>query len=245
MEGALSALELVRIAASDNEVAVLRYPARRARGVSIVCGHGYSSSKHNLDFLCAFLASHGFEVYNLDFPGHKLGASGGVLRGIDDCIDAMQSVVTAALDRDMPRALLTMGHSMGAMTALFTAAPQPRVAGVISIATGYGRPAALDTLRAAGATDFRSGYVDGVDLPTLMHGVDARFEEALPKLAGRPKLFVAAKHDAMVREASVRELYDRAPGPKHLTTIESDHTYAGEHARSEVLQWLNGLYPRG
>ena len=61
--------------------ALPRYGTRRAvpRGVSIVAGHGYSSSKHNFDFLCGFLASHGFGVYNFDFPGHKLGASGGAL----------------------------------------------------------------------------------------------------------------------------------------------------------------------
>ena len=64
-------------------LAVLEYEARRARDVALVVGHGYSSSKQNLDGLCAFLASHGFSVYSLDFPGHKLGASGGRLRGSD------------------------------------------------------------------------------------------------------------------------------------------------------------------
>ena len=245
MESELPAVDLLRVPASNNQsVAVLRYAARRPRNMSIVCGHGYSSSKHNLDFLCSFLASHGFDVYNFDFPGHKLGASGGVLRGFDDCIDAMHAVTTFALDRDMPAALYTIGHSMGAMTALFTAAHEPRVAGTVAIATGYGRPTALDTLRAAGATDFRSSYVDGVDLQSLVEGVDRRFEDALPALAGRPLLFVAAKHDAMVNAASVRALYDRASEPKRIVTIESDHTYAGEHARGEVLQWLNELHPR-
>ena len=238
-------VELLRVQAKNNNVAVLRYEPRRSRNVTIVCGHGYSSSKHNLDFLCAFLASHGFAVYSLDFPGHKLGASGGELRGIDDCIDAMQSVVSYSLDRESPSALFTMGHSMGAMTAIFTAAHEPRVDGVICIATGYGRPTAIDSLRAAGATDFRSSYVDGVDLPTLVHGVDKRFETLLPKLAGRPALYIAASRDAMVNASSVRALYDRTPEPKTFATIESDHTYAGEHARGEVLQWLNGLHPRG
>ena len=64
----------------------MAYEARRPRGVTIVAGHGYSSSKQNLDSLCAFLASHGFAVYSLDFPGHKLGASGGRLRSLDDLL---------------------------------------------------------------------------------------------------------------------------------------------------------------
>jgi len=237
-------VELERIAARHNDVAVLRYEPRRARGVSIVAGHGYSSSKQSLDLLCAFLASHGFDVYNLDFPGHKLGASGGELRGIDDCVDAMSAVVTHARNRAPAAPLYTLGHSMGAMTAIFTAAADAAIAGVAAIATGYGRPTALATLKAAGATDFRSSYVASVSLPELVEGVDAWYERALGALAGRPALYVAATRDAIVNAASVRELYERAPEPKSFAKVESDHTYAGENARGEVLQWLNGLHPR-
>ena len=236
-------LSLDRVVAAHNDVAVLHYEPRRPRNVSLVAGHGYSSSKHNLDFLCSFLAGHGFEVFSLDFPGHKLGASGGSLRGIDDCIDAMETVVARAraLGTD---ALYTMGHSMGAMTALLTAARDPQIAGAIAIATGYGRPTALASLQRLGVTDFRSAYVDGVPLPELVGDVDARYDELLPNLAGRPCLYVAASRDAMVNRASVDELYRRAPDPKTIAVVESDHTNAGEFSRREVLEWLNALHPR-
>lgn len=237
-------VRLERVRARDNEVAVLAYEARRPRGVDLVAGHGYSSSKHNLDFMCAFLAGHGFGVWSLDFPGHKLGASGGVLRGIDDCIDAMSAVVAHVRVR-RPGPVLTIGHSMGAMTALLTAAADPQVAGAIAIATGYGRPTAIAALKNVGATDFRSGYVDGLALPELVADVDRRYDAALPALAGRPLLFVAGSRDAMVSRASVEDLYARAPEPKTLETIESDHTYAGDNARGALLQWLNELFPRG
>jgi alpha-beta hydrolase superfamily lysophospholipase len=236
-------VELLRVPAVPNGVTALRYEPRRPRGVSIVAGHGYSSSKHNLDFLCAFLASHGFGVFSLDFPGHKLGASGGVLHGVDDCIAAMSSVVKRARERDEV-VVYAMGHSMGGMTALFTTALDSAIAGCIAIATGFGRPTSLEALRQAGATDFRSSYVDGVTLPELVAGVDRRYEELLPRLAGRPVLYVAANRDSMVSPSSVRELFDRAPEPKTLATIESDHTYAGEHARAAVLQWLDERHPR-
>jgi pimeloyl-ACP methyl ester carboxylesterase len=241
---AMSSVELFRIAAERNPVAVLYYEPRRPRGVSIVVGHGYSSSKHNLDFLCSFLASHGFGVYNLDFPGHKLGASGGILRGVDDCIDAMNAAVAFARERDGNK-IYTLGHSMGAMTALFTAALDPDVLGSIAIATGLGRPSALRALQQAGATDFRSSYVHGVTLPELVDGVEGRYERLLPLLANRPVLYVAANRDAMVNLKSVRELYERAPDPKWFEIIDSDHTYAGENARTAVLQWLNERHPRG
>jgi hypothetical protein len=41
----------------------------------------------------------------------------------------------------------------------------------------------------------------------------------------------------------VRELYGRAPEPKALATIESDHTYAAEHARAPVLEWFDERHP--
>ncbi len=242
MEGELLNIELLRVPAQSNQIAVLAYEPRRARHVSLVVGHGYSSSKHNLDFLCGFLASHGFAVYSLDFPGHKLGASGGWLGSVDDLIDAMHAVAQLAADRD-PGPGYLLGHSMGAMAALFTAALHPKIAGAIAIATGYGRPSALETLRSKGS-DLRASYVDGMSLPQLMDGVDERYAALLPRLAGRPVLYIAADRDMMVNKRSIEQLYAFAPDPKTFATISSDHTYAGENSRSEVLLWLNSLHPR-
>jgi fermentation-respiration switch protein FrsA (DUF1100 family) len=236
-------VKLLRVHGNNNEVAVLEYEPRRPRNVWIVTGHGYSSSKHNLDFLCNFLASHGYGIFSLDFPGHKLGASGGRLNGVDDLVDAMRAVVAQVRER-VEGPVYAMGHSMGAMTSLFLAGEDPDIAGIISITTGYGRPTSIDALQGKGVTDFRSSYVDGVALPDLVRGIDERFDRALPLLAGRPQLYVAAARDAMVSPRSVEELYLRAPEPKTFITIQSDHTYAGENARGEVLQWLNALHPR-
>ncbi len=239
----MSSLELFTVAAKHNRVAVLYYAPRRSRGVAVVAGHGYSSSKHNLDFLCGFLASHGFGVYSLDFPGHKLGASGGALRGVDDCIDAMHSTVRFARERG-EASIYTMGHSMGGMTAIFTAALDADILGTIAITTGLGRPTSLAALQKAGATDFRSSYVVGVTLPELVADVDERYAALLPRLAGRAALYIAANADGMVNPRSVKELHERAPEPKWLETIESDHTYAADRSRSTVLQWLNDRHPR-
>lgn len=236
-------LDLLRVQARRNQVAVLAYEPRRPRNVRIVAAHGYSSSKHNLDFLCNFLASHGYGVFSLDFPGHKLGASGGFLAGLDDLTDAMGAVVEFVLSlNDGP--VYCMGHSMGAMTALFVAAADGDVAGTVAITTGFGRPSALNALQSRGVTDFRSAYVEGLPLPELMQGADERFAQALPRLAGRPQLYIAAARDAMVNARSVEELFDRAPEPKTFVTIDSDHTYAADNARGAVLQWLNALHPR-
>lgn len=236
-------LDLVRLPLGIGEIAALDYEPRRARGVVLIAGHGYSSSKHNLDFLCAFLASHGFRVVSLDFPGHKLGASGGVLRSPHDLTAAMLAAVTYARER-YGSALYTLGHSMGAMTALRACAADRAILGAISIAAGYGRLAALQALRGAVVTDLRSSYVDGLALPDLAALTEPLVDPALAALAGRPVLYVAAQRDMMVSPSSARALFERAPEPKTFVTIDSDHTSAGENARSAVLAWLNARHPR-
>ena len=237
-------VELRYLETARHRVAVLEYEPRRPRGASLVVGHGYSSSKHNLDSLCLFLAGHGFAVYSLDFPGHKLGASGGRLEGLDDLIDSMDLVVDHARARD-GGIIYALGHSMGASAALLTAAGDPAIAGVVAIATGIGRLAALDAIGLRGASDLRASYVDGLSLPDLLAQVDPRLEPSLAELAGRPQLYVAAERDGMVAPRSVRALFEAAPEPKTYQTVPSDHTYAGENARSAVLAWLNALHPRG
>jgi alpha-beta hydrolase superfamily lysophospholipase len=211
--------------------------------VSLVVGHGYSSSKQNLDMLCSFLAGHGFTIYSLDFPGHKLGSSGGRLNAATDLIDAMRAVVATARSRGATT-LYVMGNSMGATTALCTAGEDPSIDGVISIATGYGRPQALDALSRGGVVDLRSSYVVGLTLPEVAAQWQPLLDAALPKLAGRPALFIAAERDGMVARSSVDDLFARAPDPKSFATVASDHTFAGDNSRAPVLAWLNELHPR-
>ena len=229
--------------AGGRHVAALDYAPRRPRNIALAVGHGYSSSKHNLDSLCAFLASHGFNVVSIDFPGHKLGSSGGTLDGPQVLVDALDTAVRFARATYGP-IVYTLGHSMGATTALRACAADPAIAGAISIASGYGRPAALEAIRGRGTLDLRSAYVDGLSLAELVVATEPLLDAALEMLAGRPVLYVAAERDGMVSRASVAELFRRAPEPKTHVTVASDHTYAGENSRAAVLAWLNGLHPR-
>jgi pimeloyl-ACP methyl ester carboxylesterase len=226
----------------DATIAVLEYEARRAREVTLVVGHGYSSSKQNLDGLCAFLGSHGFSVYSLDFPGHKLGASGGRLRDVEDLFGAMDAAVRFARGRGA-QTVYAMGHSMGAATALCVAGRDRSLAGAISIATGYGRPTVLDALAARGVVDLRSSYVDGLTLQEASEQWQPHLDAALPQLAGRPVLFVAAERDMMIARSSVEALYARASEPRTFVSVPSDHTFAGDNSRTAVLQWLSALHP--
>jgi pimeloyl-ACP methyl ester carboxylesterase len=236
-------LELLTLrTAAGKNVAALDYEPRRARAVGIAVGHGYSSSKQNLDMLCAFLAAHGFNVVSVDFPGHKLGASGGRLESVDDLFATLSTAVEYL--RERTPLVYTLGHSMGAATALVAAANDPGVAGAVSIATGLGRQSALEALSLRGTVDLRSAYVDGLTLPEMAAQMSPRLGAALPRLAGRPVLYVSAQRDMMVTRGSAEELFERAPEPKSFARIDSDHTYAGENARAAVLAWLNERHPR-
>ena len=230
--------------ARGKTVTALDYEPRRARGIALAVGHGYSSSKANLDILCGFLASHGFNVVSVDFPGHKLGCSGGRLESVDDLTEALGAAVRFGRETyDVP--VYALGHSMGAMTALRTCAQDARVAGAVSIATGYGRPTALSAVALRGAVDLRSAYVEGLTLQELVAETEPLVDATLAALAGRPVLYIAADRDGMVSRASADELFRRAPEPKTFTLIPSDHTTAGDNARAAVLAWLNALHPRG
>ncbi len=233
----------MRVDGAAAQIAYLAYEARRPRGVTLVAAHGYSSSKQNLDGLCAFLASHGYAVYSLDFPGHKLGASGGRLRSVDDLLGAVAAVADAARARGA-ETIYALGHSMGAVAALCAAARDPRIAGAISIATGWGRPTALVALTERGVVDLRSAYVDGLSLVEVATDWEPVLAAALPQLAGRPTLVIAAENDAMVAAASVRALFERMPEPKSFATVAGNHTWAGDNSRAAVLAWLNERHAR-
>ncbi|MDQ2857900.1 MAG: lysophospholipase [Candidatus Eremiobacteraeota bacterium] len=237
-------LELLELSSAGGaRVAALEYEARRPRGVTLAVAHGYSSSKHNLDFLCGFVASHGYRVVSIDFPGHKLGASGGRLDSIDALTDALGAAVRYARSTHAGP-VYAAGHSMGATTALRVCAADEAVAGAISIASGYGRPSALQALGGLTGVDLRSAYVDGLTLQAVAEATEPLLDAALAALAGRPVLYVAADHDGMVSRTSAQELFARAPEPKTFVTIASDHTSAGENARAAVLAWLNERHPR-
>lgn len=241
----VSRIDLRFVDTASHRIAYLAYEPRRSRGVGIVVGHGYSSSKQNLDLLCNFLASHGFAVYSLDFPGHKLGSSNGRLRGLHDLVDSMSAVVECAqVDLGAGVPMYALGHSMGATAALLTAAVDDSISGVVAIATGIGRIAALETLTAAGATDLRSAYVDGLTLPELAAQIEPHLVPSLGNLRDRPQLYVAADRDMMVTRSSVQSLFDAAPEPKSFEVVSSDHTFAGEASRSVVLGWLNAMHPK-
>lgn len=231
-------LTLEYLNTGGHRIATLIYDPPQPKAVTLVLGHGYSSSKQNLDFLAGFVAQHGFRTVTFDFPGHKLGASGGRLESFETCLETMATVVERAMQRFGGETYVG-GHSLGAATALRICGGDPRLAGCVSIATGRDIGANLDQIRARGPLSFRAAYVDGVSLPELIEqmSVDS-IDAALEGIAGRPLLVVAAAHDMIAPRSQVEALFERASEPKRLHVIESDHTSAASNSKAAVLAWL-------
>jgi len=224
--------------AGNGRIATLFYEPSKPNGPTIVLGHGYSSSKQNLDFLAGFVAQHGFRVVTFDFPGHKLGASEGRLESFDTCMDTMRVVVDRVIER-FGGEVYVGGHSLGAATALRICGGDPRLAGCISIATGRDIAANLESIKARGPLAYRGAYVDGIGLPDLLAQLSVEsLDAALDGIAGRPLLVVAAAHDLIAPRSQVEALYERASDPKRFVVIESDHTFAASNSKAAVLGWL-------
>ncbi|MDE2573481.1 MAG: alpha/beta fold hydrolase [bacterium] len=231
-------LTLEFLAGGSHRIAVLFYEPPQPKGPTLILGHGYSSSKQNLDFLAGFVAQHGYRVAALDFPGHKLGASGGRLDSFAVCLEAMASVVEHVVQRFGDRVFVG-GHSLGAATALRVCGADPRLAGCIAIATGRNAAGSFESLRARGPLALRAAYVDGASLPELLDQMSIEtLDAALDAIAGRPLLVVAAAHDLIAPRSQVQALYERASDPKSFAVVESDHTFAASNSKAPVLAWL-------
>ena len=116
-----------------------------------------------------WLAFHGWNVLALDLPGHGR-SEGRPLSGIGDLARWLAAVIDAAAGEPaavepaagVPAAVL-IGHSMGSLIALETAARHPeRVRGVVLIGTAAAMPVHRDLLAAAAANEHAA--IDMVNL---------------------------------------------------------------------------------
>ena len=141
------------------------------------------------------------------------------------------AAVDALRARTRRRAVYALGHSMGGMTALFTAALDSSITGTIAIATGYGRPTSLERY----VKPVRPISVRLTSMASTFRNSLTGWTSGTPRCAqtGRPAgALRRGNRDAMVNAVERARAYTmRAPEPKTFATIDSDHTYAGELAR--------------
>ena len=203
----------------------------------VILGHGYSSSKHNVDPLAFHLAAEGYAALAIDFLGHKLGASTGPLREAEDLIANALDAVSYAQRLPGIRSIVLGGHSMGAAAAIGAAAVRPEVEGVIAMATSDDRSRQLTDETMLSGLHGRAAYVEGASPQEITAAMDS-FTQRIADISPRPVLLVAGQRDALVSPSAVKRLFDHALEPKTYEVIDANHTDCAERARFVVTRWL-------
>jgi pimeloyl-ACP methyl ester carboxylesterase len=190
---------------------VLHVPAGAGPHPIVVFLHGFPGTERNFD-LAQALRRAGYAALVFHYRGSwGVGGSWSWRNVLDDAARVVAAVredaVSAAYRLD-PRRVAVVGHSLGGFAALMSAAADPAVGAVVSVA-GFDFGKASAATRADPAT--RSGYVeswDGELLPlrgTSGEALVAEMEAAgpawslarlAPRLADRPVLLVGTGRDA-------------------------------------------------
>lgn len=204
--------------------------------VRIIAIHGYSSSKHRLDPLCAALAKAGHPVVSIDLPGHKLGATGGFFSSFEMAVRAALDAVDGV---PYPRPTVFVGHSMGAATALVAAGRDKRAAGAVSLGLGYPVTLMRPDPSVLGYYLERWQWVDGLSPLEAGLAMDEAIPPALDQLAGRPFLLVSGKKDVELPQVSAKSLFERARDPKTWVEVDADHSGVPDAGIGAVLDWFS------
>jgi pimeloyl-ACP methyl ester carboxylesterase len=191
-------------------VGVLHRPAGPGPHPVVLLLHGFPGFERNFDLAHA-LSRAGYATLVFHYRG-SWGVAGRWTwqHGVEDAaevVTALRNPQTAAQHRLDPNRLALVGHSFGGFVALTTAAADPGIRAVASIA-GFDIGSAGAGLRAD--PQLRAGYVDDWVLELLpLAGTSAealveemaglpeasRLPSLAPRLAGRPVLLIAGSAD--------------------------------------------------
>ena len=226
---------------------VLHVPAGPGPHPVVVLLHGFPGIERNFDLAQvlrraghAALVFHYRGSWGVDGSwswGHVLEDAAAVVAGVRDR-------EFAAAHRLDPDRVALVGHSLGGFAALMTAAAEPAVTAVTSIAgCDFGAVAALcradPDVRAGWVTAFAGELAPlrGTSGEALVAELEAageswRLAALAPRLAGRPVLLVGAGHDTV----TPRELHHDplvAAYRSHPVEHLEDTVFATDHALSD------------
>lgn len=238
-------------------------PAHPAARGTVIVAHGINGNRSDMLPRAAFLVKGGYNTLLLDLRGH--GGSGGnyVGPGYMESLDILGAVSYLRKRGDQPQ-IFTMGHSYGAVAALFAASQSPYVAGVISDGAfiSYDDMVKRATillsedpersiwerigLRLAGfrATEYAVLPIYYLRTGVWFNGRKADTLRAIARIGTRPILFIAGERDKICPPQNARIMYDAALSPfKDLLLVpNADHdstfTAAPQEYESTVLSFL-------
>ncbi|RVX38647.1 alpha/beta hydrolase family protein [Nonomuraea polychroma] len=226
---------------------VLHVPAGKGPHPVVVLLHGFPGNERNFD-LAQVLRRAGYASLVFHYRG-SWGAGGSwswshVLQDTAAVVAGLRDEDLAAAHRLDPRRVMLIGHSLGGFAALMTAAAQPSVAAVASVAGfDFGTVAAL----CRADPSLRKGYVEafagelgplrGTSGEALVAEVEAagdswRLAGLAPLLADRPVLLIGTSLDTVTPHEVHHEPLVAAYQAQPIKRLEH-HVFATDHALSD------------
>jgi hypothetical protein len=209
--------------------------------------HGFPGNERNFD-LAQVLRRAGYASLVFHYRG-SWGAGGSwswghVLEDTAAVVAGLRDQGLAAAHRLDPRRLALVGHSLGGFAALMTAAADPSIAAVASVAGfDFGAAAALcrtdPSLRARYVEDFESelGSIQGTSGKALVAEMEAagetwRLARLAPLLADRPVLLIGTSLDTVTPYDVHHEPVVEAYQARLMKRLEH-HVFATDHSLSD------------
>lgn len=207
--------------------------AEKDRHLTIIMGHGFSVSKHHLDGLAAYLCYFGYEVINVDFPGHKMGASRGDLEHPVQLAETLE-LARRCTEREE---VVLLGHSMGAAAAIRAAAEMEGIRGLIALGMGKNPVARFDDRMVSSTFEWGERYVENVSGKAFLTRIK---EELLPYMSDVtvPALVIGGTEDMIIPVREVNELAQMARGPTTVKQVACSHSDLPEYSKKIIRKWL-------
>jgi uncharacterized protein len=221
-------------------------PCRKVDGKEqlVVIGHGVTGNKDRpwAVTLASALNAAGYASLRISFSGN--GESEGCFE--NSCPSKEVSDLKAVLDAFADRHLTFVGHSMGGAVGVISAAQDPRIARLISLA-GMVHTADFAARKFGEVTPGAGCMWDIPACPLSQSFVDDMNSiDSVLNLAGKvtvPWLLVHGTQDGVVPIEESEQIAAAATADHQLHTLsDCDHVFTGEHASAMagiVVKWLN------
>lgn len=214
----------------------------RRAPVIILC-HGYNSNRSALLSLGTVLQANHYNVYLFNFAGAR-GRGYFSNLGVREASILQSAIARVRKLRDVnPHYVGLYGNSLGAYAVLAASEQDPEIRALI-VDSVYSRPAQMFDVQLnqlLGGAGPLFGFLSRMEFRLFTLGTNfPDVRSGLPRLAGKPKLFLASD-DAPALESATRRLYEYAPQPKRLTVLPHTETelISGPERKEYEEQILN------